>query len=426
MWRFRAPPRHTNTPHLASDDEFSADVWTAPLEGILRACIRVLLISIPLHRDRHCQVIVTAANRPIKAVEFGGSVEWIAMSKEVLNAELFARGQGICNGTEFAGDLLGKTHEFQHSDHRVRVRLPSVEFEPGTNAPIGKGASIAHFRSGFVDDPSLERSFYTLEYVTVEVDFQQPVPIPSVLLEHPAVRKSPELRAEAPHLDSLAVQYEGLLVSAWHHWLRVARWASNQPNIGLSDWTLDGADDLKMPRIFERTTGHAVWAAANVIHLQHPASFNTKTWEHVGSVLARQLTPPIWFEYLVEARARLAGQDFSGCVLSSVIACETLARATYMHLVGTPSNAAAAELVNRTAAQAIIGRWKELTGLKAEGKVHSIFDIRNGLVHSGRTDSVDQQIARDALQTARKFVEAGDEWWFDEQGLPNPRTTNLK
>jgi hypothetical protein len=121
----------------------------------------------------------------------------------------------------------------------------------------------------------------------------------------------------------------------------------------------------------------------------------------------------------------LAKHDYSGSVLSSVIACETLARAVYNNLAGTPANAAAAELVNRAPAQAILGRWKDLTGLKVEGGVHKIFDIRNNLVHSGRTDSIDKEIAISAFDTARQFVENGDEWWFSKHGLSNPRTSNL-
>jgi hypothetical protein len=348
------------------------------------------------------------------------------MSKGDFKAELFARGFGICRGTTFAGDVLGRTHEFLFSDHQVRVCLPSVEFETGSYLPSAKSANIVRFRSGRIDDPAPERSFYELEYVTVEVDFKKPVHIPLTLLDNEAVQKSPELASQAPHLDKLAAQYDGLLVSAWHQWMRVARWATNQYSIGLPDWTIDGSGDLKMPWIHEKKTGYGVWASTTVIQMGRSASINAKGWEHIGGVLTLQITPPIWFEYLAEAGHRIANQDFSGCVLSSVIACETLARAAYMHLIGSPANEAAAELANRTAAQAIIGRWKDLTGLKAEGKVHRIFEIRNGLVHSGRSDYVDADIARDTLQTARTFVESGDEWWFAERGLSNPRTAVLK
>lgn len=343
------------------------------------------------------------------------------MTKRRLKAGLFARGKGLCRGTIFAGDILGQAHEFKFSDHQVRVCLPSVEFEIGSNKPVGRNARIVHFRRGRVDDLALDRSFYELDHMTVEVDFNEPVQIPSDLLDHESVQISPGLESQAPHLDKLAATYDRLLISAWHHWMRVARWATNQYTIGLPDWTTDESADLKMPRVHEKSTGYGVWASPGIIRSERSASIDTKRWNHIGDVLACQRTPPIWFEYLVEARQRLFNQDFSGCVLSSVIACETIARAIYRHHVGTPANAAAEELVDRTAAQAIIGRWKGLIGVKAEGKVHDIFGIRNGLVHSGRTDSVDAKVASDTLQTARKFVEGGDVWWFAEQGLSNPR-----
>jgi hypothetical protein len=347
------------------------------------------------------------------------------MSERMLKAELFARGWALCRGTVFAGDVLGRAHQFTFSDHQVRVSLPSAEFEIGSNKPVGTSSKFVRFRSGYADDLALERSFYELDYVVVEVDFKNPVQIPKPLLDNESVQKSPELAFQAPHLDKLAVRYDSLLVSAWNHWMRVARWATNQYTIGLPDWTTDESADVKMLRVHEKNTGYGVWASPNIVRSERSATIDTKRWDHIGRVLATELTPPIWFEYLVEARQRLFNQDFSGCVLSSVIACETIARATYRHHTGTPANAAAEELVDRTAAQAIIGRWKDLTGIKAEGKVHHIFDIRNRLVHSGRTDSVDAKAASNTFQTARNFVENGDEWWFAELGLSNPRMVDF-
>ena len=61
------------------------------------------------------------------------------------------------------------------------------------------------------------------------------------------------------------------------------------------------------------------------------------------------------------------------------------------------------------ATQSIVGKWTDLTGLNAEGGVDAIFEIRNKLVHGGRTDSVHERTADDALRTASRFVEAGDE-----------------
>jgi hypothetical protein len=140
-------------------------------------------------------------------------------------------------------------------------------------------------------------------------------------------------------------------------------------------------------------------------------------------VLKEELNTPIWFEYLVEASHRLANKDYFGSILSSTISCETMARAVFSHLAGTPTNAAVAKLVDRTAAQAIIREWKDLTGIKADGSVHQLFKTRNDLVHSGRTVSVTSEIADKSLTAARRFVEGGDEWLFAAEERTNPRMT---
>lgn len=342
----------------------------------------------------------------------------------MINASLFARGRGLCVGTLFSGCLLGRSQEFPYSGHAARIALPSAEFAEGSAEPTGANANVVSFRNGWANDPRPEVSYYQLEYVNVEIDVPKRVKIPKELLRHPAVRKSPEADKAAPHLEKLTNDCDDLLAGALRHWMKVARWATDQHAIGVTDWEVDGAPDLKMARLYEKQSGFGIWASTVVTQFKRAAEIDEKKWDHIGRVLVAGHTPPIWFEYLVEASHRLADQDYSGSVLSSAIACETMARAAFSHLAGNPPNAAAGDLIDRIAAQAIIGRWEKLTGIKAAGAVHKLFETRNGLVHSGRTGSVDKSKATTSFEAARKFVENGDEWWFAEKGLNNPRTSD--
>lgn len=345
------------------------------------------------------------------------------MTKPKIWADLVARGQGRCLGAMFAGDILGQEHKYEFGERRVTVRLPPAEFEAGSADPKGKFAPVIHSRQHRSANPTPATSYYEVEYLIVEIELPEAIRIPQSLLEHSAVRMSPTLRSEERQLNKLSEQYDSLLAAAWLHWMRVARWATNEHSIGLPGVEIEGSPDLAMSRLYDTATGHGVWTSPASITLMRSVQINAKKWAHIGRVLSGPQTPPIWIEYLVEGRHRLANRDYSGCVLSSAIACETMARAAFSHLVGSPANAGAAELVDRTAAQAIVGRWEALTGLKAEGSVHKLFDTRNRLVHSGRTDIVDEKIASTAYKAACGFVEGGDEWWFVQQRLANPRTT---
>ncbi len=344
---------------------------------------------------------------------------WL-MSQDDMTAELFVRGFGICQGTDFSGEILGSRHAYSYLGRQVRVTLPKAEFLEGDPDPIGKSASIVHFRSGYVGQ-NHEKSFYQLDRIYVEVDVEELVRIPKSALEIDAVRKSPDLILRYPHLETISDYYDEVAASAWLHWMRVARWAINSPLIGVPDWSTNGHAQLQMPRLREKSTGVSVWASTGVINLQRPIEIDKKRWRHIEEVLAGGATPPVWFDYLVEAQQRLYNKDFSGCVLSSAIACETLARACYFYLLGTPKHTTAAEMVDRTAAQAIIGRWKKLTGIEPGGNVHKIFDTRNRLVHSGSADVIDDSIARETLKAASTFVDGGDIWWFNQKQLTNPR-----
>jgi len=343
-----------------------------------------------------------------------------AMAREDMSAELFVRGWGVCPGTVFSGEILGLSHTFSLDGHAMEVRLPSAEFEEGSHDPSGPSASYVRFRSGYVKQ-DYRKSFYSTDRIAVEVGVQEMVRIPESLLEVDAVQKSPEVYSSHPHLEKIAKEYDGIAASGWAHWIKIARWATNQPLIGIPDLTIDGSRTLQMPRLRERQSGFAVWSSVSTVTLQESSHIDLKRWEHIGAVLGSSATPPVWFDYLVEAEQRLYNRDFSGCVLSAAIACETLARACYFHLLGTPIHATAAEFVDRTAAQAIIGRWKKLTGLDQDKKVHKVFDIRNRLVHSGSADVIDKVAAREALSATRRFLDSGDRWWFDQKGRANPR-----
>jgi hypothetical protein len=342
------------------------------------------------------------------------------MQQEDLSAELFVRGFGTCASTTFAGAILGATHSFSHAGCQTRVSLPLAEFSEGSHDPFGASARFVHFRSGYVGQ-NYERSFYEVDRIYVEVDVRERVRIHRSMLDVDGVQKSPELIADYPHLETLSVKYEELASSAWAYWMRVARWAINEPLIGVPSWSSDGTRRLQMPRLTERTTRFSIWTSTGIIRLSGSCNVDQKRWNHIEAVLESACTPPVWFDYMVEAEQRFYNLDFSGCVLSSAIACETLARACYFYLIGTPIHPTAAEMVDRTAAQAIIGRWKKLTGIDVDGKVHSIFDTRNRLVHSGRADVIDESMARDTLTAAWTFVDGGDRWWFDQKGETNPR-----
>lgn len=343
------------------------------------------------------------------------------MAEKLLNAELYSRGEGHCRGTIFSGETLGHTHSFRFADHNVRIRLPHVDFESGDDQPKGKNSKLVRFRSGRVDDKSPSVSYYSVEYLILEIEIPDIHKIPQSTLDANVVQIPNEKSTTTSKLDNISQYYQNLQYSTWRHWRKIARWSTNQYRIGLEDSQSNSYHELSFPRICEKNTDFEIWSFPAILKIIRSAKIDINSWSHIESVLRSELNPPLWFDYLVEAHMRLDRHDYTGCLISSVIACETLARTIFRKLAGTPTNAVAGELVDRLAAQAIIGKWKDLTGIKADGRVHQLFDQRNKLVHNGHQDSVDESTAASALKTAISFVDQGDIWWFNELNMPNPR-----
>ena len=345
------------------------------------------------------------------------------MKNDRTKVKLCARARAEIRGACFSGDLFGKSHKFEVDGRAARVNLPKIQFQSRSIKPGVEWSPYISLSEHKTNRPSRKSSFYRLEFMLVEIEVDKRITIPQMLLKHHAVREMHAASApESKELNSIAEEYQEIAVKAWRHWRQTARWATNNFSLGASEISVGGKEEgLELHRLYHRPTGCDVWALPTMITVSLPCKIDRSVWDHIQSTLSSGLTSPVWLQYLAEATIRCRELDYSGAILSCAIACETIARAVFEQTVGRPTNKAISALLDRTAAQAIIGKWDKLTGLERDGKIHKIFDLRNDLVHSGVHSLITKEDANSSLKTARRFVEDADEWLFAQRGEINPR-----
>lgn len=343
------------------------------------------------------------------------------MGLKTANVELVALGHGQCAGTSFSGETLGKSHKFRFADHDVVIQLPKVRFEHGSVVPKGRNSHLVQRSTSYGDSGSLSTIFFRVSYLKIKIQIAGHQEVPVSTLKHRSTQIPSEISSVTNALDCLASNYDRMLFDVFRHWVSIARWSTNQQRLGLRDFEPYNRNELSSPRISLRKNNFDIWQTARIGSVLRSSMITSSDWDHIRSILKSNSSPPIWFELLCEANDRFARYDFSGSALSSVFACEAVARTIFQRLAGTPSNEAASELIEKISVRSIIQRWKSLTGLKADGDVHKIFDLRNDLAHSRISGNVDRETAQSAIKTATTFVEKADEWWFEHLKIPNPR-----
>lgn len=330
-------------------------------------------------------------------------------------------------GLQVTGDLFSRSHTFVHDERTVTVSVPEVRFGPD-HEPVREHQDRAAFRQGFVDDKRLDRMAFEIAWLEVTVGVRERISLPDAMLETTA--KRPELAGPqlTNRLDKLIIDYETRMAGALLHWEQTVRWLSGSSALGTHGVRVGraSAERLQLTAFQRASDGHRFWLPTGLITLHRRTTLDAFLWEEVGRVLTSGQSEPIWFRYLDEACHRDIGRDLGGAILSCAIACETLAREVFWFKSGATQDENARDLLDRLPVSGILRKWRTLTGLSNSASnvsgVERVFKLRNRLMHAGGKGTVltEAEVSK-LLIAARGFIRTGDEWYFSERQLPNPR-----
>lgn len=340
-------------------------------------------------------------------------------------SEAWARAE--VEGLQVTGNLFSRSHQFVHDERTVTVKVPEVRLD-GDRQPVPEHQDRAQFSQGFVDDTRVERMAFELAWIEITVLVKEQISLPDAMLE--ITPKRPELAGPklTQRLDRLIIDYEARIAAALLHWEQTVRWLSGSSALGTPSGRVGRASAARLQlTAFQRAgDGHRYWLPTGTVTVLRSTIVDAFLWEEIGKVLASGQSEPIWFRYLDEAYHRDIGRDLGGAILSCAIACETLAREVFWLKSGATEDESARDLIDRLPVSGILRKWRSLTGLpdavSNARPVERVVSLRNRLMHvGGKGIIISEADVRELLAAARAFIRTGDEWYFAERQLPNPR-----
>lgn len=340
------------------------------------------------------------------------------MAKEVkFGAE--ARRRFEVEGLGVMGSVLGKTHTFFFEEHQVSLVLPTES--PSDVEEWNRRTRKFRWSANDLENP--KTTSYAIRDIDMITGIHGQLGIDERALSE-RLKSRHATKRQGKKLDQTADRYAELLAGAFELWKATLRWIVGHLSVGMPSLAY-GRDAYggHVAYIHRKGDGQPVWAQSGLFVVRQIPSINLAQWNLLQEVLSSNHAPPVWFDFISEAHQRHSAYDERGAVLSATIACETLIRSMFWLDVPNVQNDKVRDLIDRTAAQAILGRWEDIAGECPDGewdtgKIHKLFEVRNRLMHAGETQLVSRTI-KPILDAATDFVKRADSVLCEKKGIPD-------
>jgi len=135
-------------------------------------------------------------------------------------------------------------------------------------------------------------------------------------------------------------------------------------------------------------------------------------WDAVQAALSSNKQPPVWLEFLFEARMRMNNEDLVGAVLTLAIAFEVSLRKIFSaeleRLNADPAILAVLDVANLRAlltrlkkTRAWNGDWEDATDFST---LHKLMDYRDGVMHMAKVERLNDAELPTMYAAVEKFA----------------------
>lgn len=308
------------------------------------------------------------------------------------------------------GALIGSVHMFAFEGRLVQLFLPRRPDDPRK-----LGASCVKYGWKRAEPNNSDTNLYHVYRVWMRVDLDTKIKTPAAVFEVPNNAYKIVSSGQQETIKKIINANKDYLLRAFDYWQRVTRWVTGYYQMGAPDFSVQ-IDLEQQTRILRRSDGRTFWREGGMSSALGGPLLTPLDWGNVQTALTANAVPPLWYDYLADYHHRMIVRDYVGAMLSLVITVETVARAILWRLSGQPSNALAAELIDRANAQTIVGKWDRLLGLSRLEKkswplsrMHELFELRNEVVHEGKTGRLSRQLLERFGAHTTDFVERADD-----------------
>jgi hypothetical protein len=336
------------------------------------------------------------------------------LGKQV-NIELTSWSRFRTRKLTVAPELLGQSHGFTFDGRDTNISLPSADRLAGFYTGEGTG------EGKFIDDRlsvsgrrMQDGQPQPLDVHIRDVDVVVSIPgansVPDEALTRPI--KAVELFSEQQqnHLNKLASDYGDIARRAFDLWIRTLRWQVDDWQIGMP--AASGAETGWSTYIKEKNTQKDVWAGENILYFRVGKTVTRAVWDETAAALDSGHAPPIFYDLLYDATIHADRKDLQRAVVDAAVAAET-----YMKTIvekGFPdgldeqlkkhiNEAPARRVIDKFIDERLAPQQKESFRLLKPG-LRKLFEYRNAIVHSGRTEGLTAQKCQKLIKCVRDLL----------------------
>jgi len=302
-------------------------------------------------------------------------------------------------------ELVGSMHEFVYKMHSVKISLPSKQQIPKETFE-GDLLSFNTYREIDGEKKPIQFSVHAVD-ITVQIPDQ--IHIPQEVLNRPPNAYDILSDSKQAQLNQLALTYTGIAEEAFGFWIRVLRWKSDNSEIGRPQ--IIGHKSGWGTYLLAKETSNRVWAWHDTFRVPREPAITSEIWENTSSVLQKGIDPPIYIELMFDGIEHAKAGDFRRAIIDMAVACEVYLRTLVSRSLPSGLNNAIMEYIDDANIRPVLTKFiPEI--LNGEGKkslkkltspLHSLFDIRNKIVHTAKQIEITQDECQKYLAVTREL-----------------------
>lgn len=302
-------------------------------------------------------------------------------------------------------ELVGSMHEFVYKTHSVKISLPSKQQTP--KEPIeGDLLSFNSYRDIDGEKKPIQFSVHAVD-ITVQIPDQ--IHVPQEVLNRPPNAYNILSDSRQAQLNHVALTYTGIAEDAFGLWIRVLRWKSDNSEIGRP--RIIGHKSGWGTYLLAKETNNRIWAWHDTFRVEKEPAITSEIWERTRNALQKGIDPPIYIELMFDGIEHAKVGDFRRAIIDMAVACEVYLRTLVSRCLPLELNNAIMEYIDDANIRPVLIKFMPEI-LDEEGKkslkkiassLHSLFDIRNTIVHTAKQIEITQDECQKYLAVTRKL-----------------------
>ncbi len=290
-------------------------------------------------------------------------------------------------------ELVGQVHSFSLNNMLVEIELPDEEAlgieerKPLSRLTLWEGSQAeGRIRQGDISVEDVDIIIHTDKKLDVSEE---------ILSKSPATNTTALFQEHSfSKLNAFTEGYEHIAEQAFNLWLRTLRWKSDYGSIGRP--IVSQVRSGLAAELLDKNTRKPFFNAGHTITIRTPIAVNQNVWNEVESALEERIEPPVYIGLLFDGVEHIKLGDLQRAIIDFAVSCESYLRTLILRAAPEDMADSWKKFIDEANIRPVTEKLVKgiLTDVehrefdKVRSKLHKLFDLRNQILHSGRSSSL--------------------------------------